>query len=187
MAAAAQQPPPGKAGMSGQTDVKILMLHGFTQSGPLFRAKTRALEKLIAKTLAPSSLAPVLFYPTAPNQLLARDIPGYQPAPGARWSRTGPFPRAPRFAVSYSGFYGPVDMLRWCYEPKLTTPTLHYIGSLDTVVDESRSQALIDRCQDPVVVTHPGGHHVPIAKEWALPLAGFIKEHSQNAEPRAGL
>lgn len=90
-----------------------------------------------------------------------------------------------KFAVSYSGFFAPVDSLKWCYEPKLSTPTLHYLGSLDTVVEESRSQGLIDRCQDPMVAIHPGGHHVPVSKEWAMPLAGFIKQHSE--EPKAEL
>lgn len=248
--------------------IRITLTHtitpGYTQSGPLFRAKTRALEKIVTKALAPVPLVPVLVYPTAPNRLLARDIPGYQPPappPGQQdagdhdgdyqpdtwaWFRkdeaTGtyrllaegmaavaaaireaggvdavcgfsqggamaavvaaaleperPVPQGPdgswalalrdanggrplKFAVSYSGFFGPVDALKWCYEPKIKTPTLHYVGSLDTVVDESRSQGLIDRCQDPVLVVHPGGHHVPVAKEWVMPLAGFIKQHAQ--------
>lgn len=85
-----------------------------------------------------------------------------------------------KFAVSYSGFFAPVDALKFCYEPKIKTPTLHYLGSLDTVVDESRSQALVDQCEEPVVVIHPGGHHVPVSKEWAMPLAGFIKQHAEE-------
>ncbi|PNY23073.1 Dihydrofolate reductase [Tolypocladium capitatum] len=249
----------------GKTELKILMLHGYTQSGPLFHAKTRSVEKLLIKTLAPSSLLPILIYPTGPNRLLPKDIPGYQaPADGQdddgwqpdswAWFRrddatgtyrcfdegmatiagairdaggvdgvcgfsqgaavTGavvaamesdrPLPdgaagdwarglreangrRPLRFAVSYSGFFGSVDMLKWCYDPKIKTPTLHYIGSLDTIVDESRSRGLIDRCEDPMVVVHPGGHHVPISKEWVMPLAGFIRQHAPEAQPNAAL
>lgn len=238
-------------------------LPGYTQSGPLFRAKTRALEKAVAKALTPLSIVPVLFYPTAPNRLSPRDIPGYQPPEDApeddegmdawAWWRkdeaSGTYrffdkgmetlaaaieeaggvdavcgfsqggamtglvaaameldrkaPEGPegdwarklreanqgrplKFAVSYSGFWAPPDSLQWCYEPKITTPTLHYLGSLDTVVEESRSQALIDKTVDPSVITHPGGHHVPVSKEWAMPLAGFIKQHVDR-EPRAEL
>jgi predicted esterase len=84
--------------------------------------------------------------------------------------------RALGFAVVYSGFYAPPEELRWLYEPKVGTPTLHFIGSLDTVVDESRSRGLVARCEDPVVVVHPGGHHVPVSKEWVMPLVGFIKK-----------
>ncbi|KAG4415009.1 hypothetical protein IFR04_011830, partial [Cadophora malorum] len=38
------------AGDNGLRKLKILMLHGYTQSGPLFHAKTRALEKLLTKS-----------------------------------------------------------------------------------------------------------------------------------------
>ncbi|KAH0491776.1 hypothetical protein TgHK011_003184 [Trichoderma gracile] len=253
-------------------EVKILMIHGYTQSGPLFRAKTRALEKLLAKTLSPISLLPVLSYPTAPNRLLPSDYPGFTPAaapqeggdsyspstansnggdaqedlpdtwawfrkdeahntyrlfnegmatiarsireaggidgvcgfsqggamaafvaaaleparvvpdgPSGDWARQlrdANGGRPVKFAVSWSGFYATgVKELEWLYEPKIATPTLHYIGSLDVVVDESRSRALVERCEEPVVVVHPGGHHVPVSKEWVMPLAGFIRNH----------
>jgi predicted esterase len=244
---------------------------GYTQSGPLFRAKTRALEKLLAKTLAPVNLVPNLIYPTGPNRLRPRDIPGFAastedgdaPDPDAEidswawWRRDEasgayrflsegmmavaetikaagqdveegvapidgvigfsqggsmtamvaatmeilPTTSAPRtapagdsdwaqalrdanrgmplkFAVSYSGFYALPKELGWLYDPKIVTPTLHFIGSLDTVVEESRSQGLVDRCVDPAVVVHPGGHYVPIAKEWVMPLVGFIRQHA---------
>jgi len=81
-----------------------------------------------------------------------------------------------KFAVIYSGFWAVPKDLAWLYEPKLKTPTLHFLGSLDTVVDENRSQGLVERCEDPVVVVHPGGHYVPVSKEWVMPLAGFIKK-----------
>ncbi|KAK1764120.1 dihydrofolate reductase [Phialemonium atrogriseum] len=288
---------------SSKKELRILMLHGYTQSGPLFRAKTRALEKLLQKALSPLGLVPTLIYPTAPNRLSARDVPGYVPPPPAdeggsaeaeaeaddsdswAWYRkdeatgayrlldagmrrlaetmrdvvgraqpppepsssssppgvgwggidgvvgfsqggsmaamlaaametlpppaaaagSGPGPgsdpappprEAPlgadwdwvgavreanggvplRFAVVYSGFYAPPAELAWLYEPPISTPTLHFIGSLDTVVDESRSQGLVARCEDPVVAVHPGGHYVPISKQWVMPLVGFIQK-----------
>ncbi|KAK3331356.1 serine hydrolase-domain-containing protein [Apodospora peruviana] len=253
-------------------EVKILMLHGYTQSGALFRAKTRALEKLMAKALAPLNLVPALIYPTGPNRLLPSDIPGYQPSTkdggeeetdSWAWFRkdeaSGNYrlleegmmklaevisssltqdvqdgdvvvatgeeseeeatidgvigfsqggsmaamlasameiperevgtehegwvkkvreanrTKALKFAVIYSGFYAVPADLAWLWEPKVKTPTLHFIGSLDTVVDESRSQGLVERCQDPLVVVHPGGHYVPVNKEWVMPLVGFIR------------
>ena len=81
-----------------------------------------------------------------------------------------------KFAVVYSGFYAPPPELGWLYEPKIATPTLHFVGSLDTVVDEGRSQGLVDRCEGAIVVVHPGGHHVPVSKEWVMPLVGFIRQ-----------
>jgi hypothetical protein len=275
----------------------MLSRKGFTQSGPLFRAKTRALEKLLAKALAPAGLVPAMLYPTAPNRLSPRDVPGYQPPPpgtsagavaaageeggngdggadedemdawawfrrddasgryrfleegmvrvaeavrdgvvgeeGGAGAGTGTWEddgqsggidgvigfsqggcmaamlasameegravgapeherwvsavraanggRPLKFAVIYSGFYAVPEDLAWLYNPPIRTPTLHFLGSLDTVVDESRSQGLVERCQDPVVLTHPGGHYVPISKEWAMPLAGFIKKCVESA------
>ncbi len=248
----------------------LTFLPGYTQSGALFRAKTRALEKLLAKALAPAGLVPAMVYPTGPNRLSPRDIPGYEarggsqeggeeneldawawyrrddagkeyrfleqgmervaevmrrgdgegeeaaagkvidgvvgfsqggcmagmltaaleagrePAPGHEgWVRAvreanggQPF----KFAVIYSGFWAPAADLGWLYEPKIRTPTLHYLGSLDTVVDETRSQGLVERCEGPLVLTHPGGHYVPVTKEFAMPLAGFIKNCVEGAE-----
>ncbi|KAF5022016.1 hypothetical protein F66182_5939 [Fusarium sp. NRRL 66182] len=252
------------SGNGGKKEVKILMLHGYTQSGALFRAKTRSLEKTLVKLLNPISLLPVFLYATGPNRLSAQDIPGYQPPPEPQpedyqpdtWAwwrrdettgvyrfldegmatvghaireaggidavcgfsqggamaalvaaaleperslpegREGDWARGLReanagnplkFAVMYSGFWAPPDSLQFCYDPKITTPTLHFLGSLDTVVEESRSRALSDRCQDPLVMVHPGGHHVPVAKQWAAPLAGFVKEHAQDEKLKAEL
>ena len=81
-----------------------------------------------------------------------------------------------KFAVSYSGFYSPNELYRGFYEPKIGTPMCHFIGSLDSVVEESRSLALLDVCVDARKVYHPGGHFVPAGKEMAMVLVGFIKE-----------
>ncbi|KAG6040824.1 hypothetical protein E4U41_006995, partial [Claviceps citrina] len=120
----------------------------------------------------------------------AVDLPGVadKTAGWVRRLREANGGRPARFAVSYSGFWAPVASLQFLYEPRIGTPMMHYLGSLDTVVDEGRSRALVERCVDATVVVHPGGHHVPVSKEWAMPLAGFIKQHAQkDREPVAGL
>jgi len=91
-----------------------------------------------------------------------------------------------RFAAVYSGFFAPPAELQWMYEPHIKTPTLHYLGSLDTVVEEQRSRALIAKCVDPIVVVHPGGHYVPVSKEWVLPLVGFIKKSCEDDAEETG-
>ncbi|KAI1408274.1 serine hydrolase-domain-containing protein [Hypoxylon sp. FL1857] len=254
----------------GKTEIKILMLHGYTQSGPLFSSKTKALSKLLTKALSPApfNLHPTLIFPTGPHRLRPSDIPGYvAPEAGAdededegdSWAwfrkdeatgsyrgleagmqriasaiteaggidgvcgfsqggavaalvasalehphRTPPPPASSdsdakdadwswvealraanndqplKYCVVYSGFYGPPEALKWLYEPKIATPTLHFVGSLDTVVEESRSQGLIDRCQDPTVVVHPGGHYVPVAKDWVMVLVGWLRRRYEN-------
>lgn len=54
--------------------MKILMLHGYTQSGPLFRAKTKVLEKFLKKLYPELTLS----YPTGPLRLRPEDVPGYE-------------------------------------------------------------------------------------------------------------
>lgn len=55
--------------------LKILMLHGFTQSGTLFRAKTGALTKAITKAFPLHTVS--FSYPTGPLRLNPFDVPGY--------------------------------------------------------------------------------------------------------------
>lgn len=253
---AAKEPTPG---------MKILMLHGYTQNGPLFHAKTRALEKHLQKSF-PDLL---LSYPTGPMQLKPSDIPGFDPTSSEDpdsieaygwWRRSntadppeyvgletgletvakileseGPFDgvigfsqgacmaamvasllegesrkqafakaqsKSPlaisfpapferlvhpplKFCAAYSGFRAPGDRYRGFYEePHIQTPVCHFVGSLDSVVDESRTQALIDAAggsEKTQVVIHPGGHFVPSGKQYLDTIAVFIK---QQMSPR---
>lgn len=259
----------GAAKPTDKKVLKILMLHGYTQSGPLFKNKTGALNKLLTKALGPGSLnlQPQLIYPTGPHRLKPSDIPGYQPPEGKSledmdeeetdnwgWFRrdeaTGsyrgfeegmlrvaetieesggvdgvigfsqggamaalvaaaleadarPIPealaaegswarrlraanagKALRFSVVYSGFVARDDDLQWLYEGGggIQTPTLHFIGGLDTVVDEDRSRGLVDKCrQDRTrVIVHPGGHYVPVSKEWTAALVMWMRDVLQE-------
>ncbi|MCJ1356090.1 MAG: hypothetical protein MMC33_006084 [Icmadophila ericetorum] len=244
---------------TGAQSLKILMLHGYTQSGALFHAKTRALEKAIVKAF-PSS---TLYYPTGPIGLRPQDIPGYTPStafdgdeadafgwwrrkdgttiyegiekglervaetmkqegpftgvigfsqggamaamitsllePGRnqvfdKLSATSPgklaFPASLldsngqliqlplKFAIIYSGFAAPAERYEGFYNPKINTPVLHFFGSLDTVVDESRGKLLVAGCEkgEKMVVVHPGGHFVPSQKIWLDTTTNFIRQ-----------
>ncbi|KAJ5220053.1 hypothetical protein N7468_009257 [Penicillium chermesinum] len=215
-----------------RTPLKILMLHGYTQSGPLFHAKTRALTKHIQKAFPSHEVNAI--YPTAPIKLDPSDIPGYEPSETAQepieaygwWRRSNtadpplytgmeqglatvakvlaeegpfdgvigfsqgaafagmlagllegrqesfarfekeadkatgvagiPFPESfvgldhppLKFALCYCGFRAPGARYRAFYEePKIQTPVLHVIGTLDSVVDESRTRSLIEACE----------------------------------------
>ena len=62
---------------------------------------------------------------------------------------------------------------------------LHFLGSLDTVVEESRSLALVEACEESEgrVVYHPGGHFLPSTQKASVnALIGFIKEVLHKAE-----
>ncbi|KZM23246.1 Dihydrofolate reductase [Ascochyta rabiei] len=254
--------------------IKILWLHGFTQSGPLFQAKTGALRKTLIKAF-PAGIT--LSFPTAPLRLSPTDVSflhGEEKKDGSEeeevdawawWRRKGdsepytyagleeglgriaevlktegPFDgvigfsqggaaaamvasllepgkreafeklqkdggmRYPesfqedtgymedcihpplKFAVSYSGFAARgQNPYHAFYEPKIKTPILHFLGSLDTVVEESRSLALVEACEksEGRVVYHPGGHFLPSTQKASVnALIGFIKEVLHKAE-----
>lgn len=247
--------------------LKILMLHGYTQSGPLFHAKTRALLKHIQKMFPLHDITPI--YPTGPLRLNPADIPGYEPSATNEdedreafgwWRRDDradpplyvgiedglaalartlekdgpvdgvvgfsqgaamaamvaslletdrkdafaraqsqdqealPFPESfeklshppLKFALCYSGFRAPGSRYTAFYEePKIRSPVLHVLGSLDAVVDHGRSRALIDACEgrpeeDGKVVWHPGGHFLPGQRPFLDAAVRFIQEQLEG-------
>ncbi|KAL8916468.1 MAG: hypothetical protein Q9208_008500 [Pyrenodesmia sp. 3 TL-2023] len=269
--------PPTKASSGPKKPLRLLMLHGYTQSGPLFHSKTRALEKAITKAL--SSYDAHFSYPTGPIKLNPADIPGYnytsdgdeEPEPAFGWWRRkdrvhpirkgeteivytgiqdglgriaqtirddGPFdgvigfsqgacsagmvasllepgrkeafdesssqeaqreafpssfifdnakPQSPlRFAIIYSGFPAPGQRYAAFYEPPLKTPTLHFLGTLDGVVEEARSRALIEKCQRPREAVHPGGHFLPSQRPWLDAAVSFIRGNMDKAKDDGG-
>ena len=247
--------------------LRILLLHGYTQSGPLFSAKTRALHKAFQKSFSPRSVQ--FSYPTGPHRLRPADVPGFSAsdqADGAAkndsredveaygwWQRKdstdegivykgieeglaaiakciseeGPFDgvigfsqgataagmvasllegeersrgfedtekaggmkypesfrgkdgfvQPPlRFAVVYSGFRAPGERYDGFYKPKIKTRLLHFIGQLDTVVEEERSRGLVACCEEERVVVHPGGHFLPSQRPWLDACVAFVRE-----------
>ncbi|KAJ5692376.1 hypothetical protein N7462_001799 [Penicillium macrosclerotiorum] len=257
---------------SARQPLKILMLHGYTQSGSLFHAKSRALIKHIQKAFPLHEVT--ANYPTGPLRLKPSDIPGYVPSETTEpeeieaygWFRRSntanppmyqgledgfaavakvlseegpfdgvigfsqgaamagmvaalleparkeafakfekmeaegaagiPFPgafAAPgfqhpplKFALAYSGFRSPGPRYRGFYEsPAVQTPVLHVLGSLDAVVEESRSRALIEACvgepeKDGFVVWHPGGHFLPSQRPYLDAAVRFIREQLER-------
>ncbi|KAK1093531.1 hypothetical protein LTR48_002126 [Friedmanniomyces endolithicus] len=252
--------------------LRILMLHGFTQSGHSFEIKTKALKKSLEKAF-PTAPKPghlkeypgglELVYPTAPIRLDPDDVvPNSSSAPGAgadvqkdgpsmergferiasvlQEHSTEPFAgvigfsqggaaagmvasllepgrrhafetaqakggmRYPdffvkdtgyieetvhppmRFAVSYSGFSAAManaGLYQAFYEPKIATPMLHVLGTVDTVVGEDRSLKLVESCVSGSgeggkrVVYHPGGHFLPSSqKAYVAALVNFIRD-----------
>ncbi|KAL8869172.1 MAG: hypothetical protein Q9174_004470 [Haloplaca sp. 1 TL-2023] len=249
---------------------------GYTQSGSLFHAKTRALEKALKKSLPNHSI--LFSYPTGPVNLDPSDIPGYTgpsspdapdpepaygwwrrkdlPIPGATNGETeiiytdledglgtiaqtiydeGPFDgvigfsqgacaaamvasllepgredrffalrkdrkqvfpdsfvstdpeggaiQEPlKFAIIYSGFRAPGNRYAAFYEPPLKTPTLHYFGAVDSVVEEGRGRALLEVCEEAKEVVHPGGHFLPSQRPWLDAAVGFVKDCLDKAD-----
>lgn len=89
-----------------------------------------------------------------------------------------------KFAVIYSGLRVMDVRCRAFYNRDhdngkggiATTPMLHVMGQVDSVLDERRSRALVDCCGEPGrnVVVHPGGHFVPSQRPWVDAVVGFV-------------
>ncbi|OLL23641.1 hypothetical protein NEOLI_004172, partial [Neolecta irregularis DAH-3] len=206
-------------------EMRILCLHGYTQSGPTFRQKIAALTKPLEK------LGHEFIFPTAPHVLFLSDTAG-ESSPAEQieaygwWTvreekyhglRTSlefildlisddapfdgvigfsqgaciasiltsllesgkrnllpkPSNQPPfKFGLYYSGFSAKFNPE--FYLPKISTPTLHFNGELDTVVSNERMQTLIDVCIDPKIVRFPGGHFVPCAAEYRQQMRLFL-------------
>lgn len=249
--------------------LKILMLHGYTQNGPLFNAKTKALEKVLHKAFPGVHLS----YPTGPMRLRPSDIPGYdaskadddgEPEAYGWWRRSNtaeppeyvgieeglsvvadtlskegpfdgvmgfsqgaalaamvtsmlegesrkeafkaaqsksklaisypqPFARLThpplKFCVLYAGFVAPGDRYTAFYEPTISTPTCHFIGSLDTLVEEARTDRLIEVTGGEAGITkvvHPGGHFVPNNRQYLDAVVAFIKAKTTDSGTNRG-
>lgn len=85
-----------------------------------------------------------------------------------------------KFAIIYSGFLAIDRTCSFFFEPKIKTPTMHFLGQLDSVVDESRSRRLVAACVNPEVVVHVGGHFVPSQRVNMDALAVFIRRCTEE-------
>lgn len=92
-----------------------------------------------------------------------------------------------KFAIMYSAFKLNETMFPGVYDEPFTTPSLHIMGTLDTVVSEERSMALYDAWEPSKrnLVKHPGGHYVPSSKPLVQQVLAFVNEQesAQNEIP----
>ncbi|KAG9520144.1 FSH1-domain-containing protein, partial [Aureobasidium melanogenum] len=249
-------PPTSKSTNTESRKLKILMLHGYTQSGPLFAAKTQRIKKLLEKSLAGLPIKtddiPItgvdLFYPTGPFKVSSADLNGAEVRQDANgwWKlrergqlqegvetgldqvakvlkENGPmdgvvgfsqgaalaamvvsllepnrqdafgkvaggmeFPHSfaelqhppLRFGVCFSGLLNKHHAYTAFYEPRIQTPVLHVLGSMDTIVEESESLALAERCAHGgkgMVIRHAGTHTVPTSDRDIAAVIQFIR------------
>ncbi|ODV72793.1 alpha/beta hydrolase [Cyberlindnera jadinii NRRL Y-1542] len=81
-----------------------------------------------------------------------------------------------QWAIYFSGFKLMPERFQEHYEPKISLPTLHVLGELDTVVEESRSIKLYDSCHEDHrhLLKHQGGHFVPNSKSFVNQVVNWI-------------
>jgi surfactin synthase thioesterase subunit len=76
--------------------------------------------------------------------------------------------------VSFSGFPLGHPSYNQLYDPKVETPILHVIGTMDTMIDESQSLRLRDRCTDSSLHYFFGTHYVPRDTDFLEALTLFF-------------
>jgi predicted esterase len=229
---------------------------GYTQSGPLFQAKTQRIKKLLEKSLASLPIKteglPIngveLFFPTGPFKVSSVDLNGadvredangwwklrergepqdgvneglncvakvlqeHGPVDGVMGfsqgaalaamvtslldpGRADAFSKAAdgmsypqsfaelahpplKFGVCFSGLLNKHQKYAAFYEPQIQTPVLHVLGSMDTIVEESESLALAERCVDGsagMIIRHAGTHTVPSGERDIAAVIQFIR------------
>lgn len=94
-----------------------------------------------------------------------------------------------KFGIFYSGFRLKAPFNQHFYEnKKITVPTMHVLGTLDTIVSEERTMALYELCDEKTrkLLKHPGGHYVPSQKSIIESIMAFVNEPTpkeQTEEP----
>ncbi|GCB85699.1 hypothetical protein scyTo_0026326, partial [Scyliorhinus torazame] len=67
------------------------------------------------------------------------------------------------FAILVAGFRSRCKQHDRFYQEPIAVPSLHVFGDTDQVIPGEMSQELSTFFVDPVVLTHPGGHFVPVS------------------------
>lgn len=95
-----------------------------------------------------------------------------------------------RFIVSFSGYAASHEAYRAFYDPPIRTPVLHFIGAMDSVVEETVSMGLVESCQgldeaEAMVVRHSGGHIIPSGKQELGVAVRFIKSRADGSSTKS--
>lgn len=85
-------------------------------------------------------------------------------------------PRFPvAFAILVAGFASRAPAHGHFYREPIALPTLHVVGEADAVIAAPLSLELAQSFVEPVVVTHPGGHFVPVGAPQKKAYLDFLE------------
>ncbi|KAJ2158220.1 hypothetical protein GGF46_003932 [Coemansia sp. RSA 552] len=79
-----------------------------------------------------------------------------------------------KFAVFAGAFKLDVPQFSHVYSQGIATPTMHMLGTYDTVVEPERSRALVNLCVAPEVFEFVGGHFLPHTPKCARAMRAFL-------------
>jgi hypothetical protein len=86
------------------------------------------------------------------------------------------------FSICISGYRGTMKYYNSLYSQSLSTPSLHVIGTLDTVVEEHESEILATAFRQPSIFRHFGTHYIPRDPVFFQHLDRFLENacHSRS-------
>lgn len=76
--------------------------------------------------------------------------------------------------VSFSGFPLENPLYDALYEPKIETPALHVLGTMDTMIEERQTMKLRNSFTDSSLHSFFGTHYVPRSGDFLEALAKFF-------------
>ncbi|RDW87063.1 uncharacterized protein DSM5745_03705 [Aspergillus mulundensis] len=90
-----------------------------------------------------------------------------------------------KFVVCISGFRGTMKYYSGFYESSLSTPSLHVIAELDTMIADIKSRELVSVFVSPQVMYHGGGHYIPRDRALLRRVGEFVQQ-AYSEETRKG-
>jgi len=95
---------------------------------------------------------------------------------------TPDIPPVPKFVMLFSGFRPEVDVYDKYFntERKLTIKSLHVFGEEDTWLNPERSKKLTTYFENPTILTHKGGHFIPMEAEKRHYYVDYIKQYLET-------
>ncbi|KAJ1935768.1 Family of serine hydrolases 3, partial [Linderina pennispora] len=80
-----------------------------------------------------------------------------------------------KFIMLSGGVVMEIGELRKVLDTPFATPSMHMMGTLDTVIDIKGSRELASRFPDPVIYEFVGGHFLPNTPHCRRAMRAFLK------------
>ncbi|XP_043574102.1 esterase OVCA2 isoform X2 [Chiloscyllium plagiosum] len=84
------------------------------------------------------------------------------------------------FAILVAGFKSRCKLHEHFYQEPIAIPSLHVFGDTDRVIPGELSQDLSKSFVDPVILTHTGGHFVPVSAPQKLVYSEFLERFQKK-------
>ncbi|KAK2626299.1 hypothetical protein QTJ16_004561 [Diplocarpon rosae] len=94
--------------------------------------------------------------------------------------------QTPSAGIFFAGFKPRLTQYDSAYSAGIRMPTLHIIGSQDTIVSTERSETLVGLCEGASLLKHGGGHDIPSSQHDQETVIRFMRENVRgfNSEGR---